>query len=195
MLLAQYGPKWRSLRKAVQGLLNANAVGALHPVQVAEATQTMCQLLDDPEHYDNHIRRYTTAVILATVFGQRGKTFESPKVQALYHAQNRFTKILEPASTPPIDAFPFLKSLPEFLSPWKKEAKEIRREQSTLYYSLPNETKDWLLKQELPSCFMETLLELQEKNGFSDEQVAYLGGTLVFSSPHSELTMALLIFD
>ncbi|KAJ5706838.1 hypothetical protein N7488_006639 [Penicillium malachiteum] len=179
ILLAEYGPQWRALRKAVQGLLNINADTALHPIQVSEATQTMCQLLEDPENYDNHIRRYATAVILASVFGQRGEKFESSNVQALYHAQERFTGILEPGSTPPIDAFPFLRSLPEFMSPWKKEAKEIRLEQSVLYYGLLNETKARLSQKNLQPCFMEKLLASQERDGFTDEHLAYLGGVLM----------------
>ncbi|KAJ5640708.1 hypothetical protein N7528_000333 [Penicillium herquei] len=139
----------------------------------------MCQLLEDPENYDNHIRRYATAVILASVFGQRGEKFESSNVQALYHAQERFTGILEPGSTPPIDAFPFLRALPEFMSPWKKEAKEIRVEQSALYYGLLNETKARLSQKNLEPCFMEKLLASQEKDGFTDEHLAYLGGVLM----------------
>lgn len=179
ILLSQYGPKWRALRKSVQGLLNVNAVDALHLLQTAEATQTMCQLLDDPSGYYDHIRRYSTAVILASVFGQRGASFQSPKVQALYHAQDRFTAILEPGAVPPVDAFPFLKVLPEFVSPWKKEAKEIRREQSSLYYSLLGETKERIRKQNSASCFMGKVLDDQEKTGFNEEQIAYLGGILV----------------
>ncbi|KAJ6014461.1 hypothetical protein N7540_009052 [Penicillium herquei] len=179
MLLAPYGAEWRAFRKAVQGLLNINADTALHPIQSAEATQTMCQLLEDPENYDNQIRRYSTAVILASVFGQRGEKFESPNVQALYHAQDRFTGIIEPGSTPPIDAFPFLRALPEFMSPWKKEAREIREEQTALYYGLLNETKARSSKKTLSPCFMGKLLESQEKDGFTDEQLAYLGGVMM----------------
>ena len=141
----------------------------------------MCQLLDDPTGYYEHIRRYSTAVILASVFGQRGASFKSAKVQALYHAQDRFTAILEPGATPPVDAFPFLKATPTFLSPWKKEAREIRTEQRSLYYDLLNETKERLRKNNLASCFMGKILNDQEKSRFNDEQVAYLGGILVFS--------------
>ncbi|KAJ5813588.1 uncharacterized protein N7503_000338 [Penicillium pulvis] len=179
ILLAQYGAGWRTLRKSVQGLLNVAAVDALHPIQTAEATQTMCQLLDDPAGYYDHIRRYSTAVILASVFGQRGESFQSPKVQALYHAQDRFTAILETGATPPVDAFPFLKATPEFLSPWKKEANGIRQEQSSLYFKLLDETRDRIRKGNSTSCFMEKLMDDQEKIGFSDEQVAYLGGILM----------------
>jgi cytochrome P450 len=186
ILLAQYGAGWRTLRKSVQGLLNVAAVDALYPIQTAEATQTMCQLLDDPAGYYDHIRRYTTAVILASVFGQRGESFQSSKVQALYHAQDRFTAILEPGATPPVDAFPFLKAIPEFLSPWRKEAKEIRQEQSSLYHKLLDETRERIRKGNSTSCFMEKIMDDQEKSGFSDEQVAYLGGILVNPPSNTE---------
>ncbi|KAL2787809.1 cytochrome P450 [Aspergillus keveii] len=179
ILLAQHGPGWRVLRKAVQALLNVNAVDALFPIQNAEATQTLCQLLDDPASYYDHIRRYSTAVILASVFGQRGAEFTSPKVQALYHAQDRFTAILDPGAAPPVDAFPFLKLIPEFLAPWKKEAREIRQEQRALYFELMRETKERISHQKTTGCFMERLLRDQEKLGLDDEHMVYLGGILM----------------
>ena len=123
----RYG--WRKLRKVCQSILNVNAVNKLLPIQNAEASQTMFQLLQDPQDYYDRIRRYSTAVILASVYGQRGARFETPKVQALYHAQDQFTALLEPGATPPVAAFPFLKWLPEFLASWKTKAKEIREEQ------------------------------------------------------------------
>lgn len=179
MLLAQYGPTWRLMRKAMQGLLNINAIDALHPIQLAEATQTMSHLLDDPEGYYDHIRRYSTSVILASVYSQRGESFRSPKVQNLYNSQYRFSRILEPGATPPVDAFPFLRRLPEFLSPWRTEAKEIRQIQSSLYFNLVKETKERRSKHDLEPCFIEKLLDDQEKNGLNDAQIAYLGGTSV----------------
>jgi len=78
----------------------------LLPIQNAEATQTMFQLVQDPESYFYHIRRYSTAVILASV-------------QALYDAQNQFMAILEQGATPPVDFFPFLKNLPDFRCSWR----------------------------------------------------------------------------
>ncbi|KAJ6090116.1 hypothetical protein N7486_008931 [Penicillium sp. IBT 16267x] len=179
MLLAQYGPTWRLMRKAMQGLLNVNTIDALHPIQLAEATQTICHLLDDPEGYYDHIRRYSTSVILASVYSQRGESFQSHKVQSLYHSQYRFSRIMEPGAIPPIDAFPFLRALPEFLSPWKTEAKEIRQEQSSLYFNLVKETKERRSKHDLEPCFIEKLLDDQEKYGLNDAQIAYLGGTLM----------------
>jgi hypothetical protein len=158
--------------------LNVTAVDNLLPIQNAEATQTMMQLLEDPEGYYDHIRRYSTAVILASVFGQRGARFDSPKVRALYHVQNQFTAILEQGATPPVDAFPFLQFLPEFMCSWKTRAKEIRQLQRSLYFDLLNETKARIGSGK-GDCFMKQVLEHQEKNELDDEHVAYLGGILV----------------
>ena len=179
LLLLQYGPEWRKQRKIVQSLLNTNAVDSLLPIQNAESTQTMYQLLIDPEGYYDHIRRYTTAVILASVFGQRGARFDSPNVQALYHAQDQFTAILEQGAMPPVDTFPVLKALPDFLAPWKRWAKAVRKEQKHLYLKLVNETRERQRAGIGPPCFLHTMLRDQEKNDMDDEHIAYLAGNLV----------------
>ncbi|KAH8805047.1 cytochrome P450 [Xylogone sp. PMI_703] len=178
ILLLPYGEDWRKQRKVVQALLNLTAVNHMLPVQSAEASQTLMDLCYDPEGYYDHIRRYSTAVILATVFGQRGARFNSPKVQALYHAQDRFTAILEPGAAPPVDAFPFLRYLPDFMAPWKREARAIRQEQSSLYFALLNETKS-IAQERHSDCFMAKLLAEQEKHQLDDEHLAYLGGILM----------------
>jgi hypothetical protein len=140
----------------------------------------MFELLQNPGDCYNHIRRYSTAVILASVFGQRGARFESPKVQALYHAQEQFTEILAPGATPPVDAFPFLKYLPAFMSGWRVRAKQVKQEQSSLYLKLLQETKDRIgQNNKTTPCFLERVLKEQEKSGLDDVHVAYLGGNLV----------------
>lgn len=149
------------------------------PIQNAEATQTAYDLLCNPAGYYEHIQRYTTAVILASVFGQRGEKFESAKVQTLYDVQNRFTALLEPGASPPVDALPFLKHLPEFAAPWKVAARNIRRDQRALYFQLMGETKKRMDQGKNTGCFMEKLIQNQDKSGLDDEHVAYIGGILM----------------
>lgn len=175
----QYGKEWRKQRKILQSLLSISVVDKLLPLQEAETTQTMFQLLQDPEGYYDHIRRYTTAVILASVYGQRGASFDHPNVQALYHAQDQFTALLEQGASPPVDAFPFLRALPQFLASWKTRAKAVREEQKGLYLRLVQETRDRLQRGKGGDCFLKTMLEEQEKNDMDDEHIAYLAGNLV----------------
>ncbi|KAJ9636441.1 hypothetical protein H2204_005274 [Knufia peltigerae] len=179
ILFAPYGQRWRALRKAVQAMLNVTAVDGLLPVQEAEASQVLFELMTTPERCFRHIRRYSTAVILASVFGQRGASYESPKVQALYHAQEQFTEILAPGATPPVDSFPFLRYVPKFLAAYKRWAANIRQEQRNLYSNLLNETLARTRKQGKICCFMDKLLEGKEKSELDDEQVLYTGGILM----------------
>lgn len=193
--MVPYGAGWRALRKTIQALLNVKAVDSMVPIQNAEATQTMCQLFQDPDGYYDHIRRYSTAVILSSVFGQRGAEFNSPKIRALYHAQEQFTSILEPGATPPVDAFPFLRYIPQFFASWKVKAKAIRAEQRSLYFSLIEETKARIAKGNVTGSFMERVLQDQPKNELDDEHIAYLGGILVSFEPNRPHGFEILIHN
>ncbi|KAL4881003.1 cytochrome P450 [Aspergillus karnatakaensis] len=179
ILFAPYGDGWKALRKAAQGLFTPRELAAVLPIQEAEATQTAYDLIREPERYYEHIQRYTTAVILASVFGQRGEDFNSPNVQALYDVQNRFTALLEPGAAPPVDGITFLQHIPELLAPWKQRAKQIRRDQRALYFRLYNATKERMSRGIRTGCFMEKLIDDQVKNGLDDEHTTYLGGILM----------------
>lgn len=176
-----YGTEWRNQRKIYQSILNINAVSSLQPLQAAEAILTLQQLAQAPEKYYDSIRRYSTAVILASVFGVRGPEFIHPNIQRLYHVQDQFTAILEAGATPPVDIFPFLKFLPAFLAPWRKWALSIRAEQRKLYFELLQNVKDRIAKGIRRNCFMDDMLEepKRTKNGLDDEHVAYIGGVLM----------------
>lgn len=64
------------------------SVTSLQRLQASESSWTMKQLLDDPLGYNDHIRRYSTGVILLSVFGVRGLHFEDPQTQRLYYVQD-----------------------------------------------------------------------------------------------------------
>lgn len=161
------------------------------PVQQAEAAQTAYDILREPGQYYEHIQRYTTAVILASVYGQRGETFDSPNIQALYDVQNRFTALLEPGAAPPVDGITFLKHIPEFLAPWKQKARKIRHDQREIYFRLYNGTKERMDQGIRVGCFMERLIDDQVKNNMDDEHTAYLGG--VFMEAGSDTTSSTLL--
>jgi cytochrome P450 len=179
ILLIGYGNSWRKQRKTIQAILNVNVVEKLLPIQNAEGNQTMFQIMTNPEEYYSHIRRYSTGVILASVFGQRAADYNSPHVRKLYHAQDQFTAILEQGATPPVDSLPFLKYIPKTFAAWKRWAKIIRNEQTALYMELLNETRDCINKDKAQISFMEQLLWDQNASGFDDEHLAYIGGVLL----------------
>ncbi|CAH0035241.1 unnamed protein product [Clonostachys rhizophaga] len=181
LLLMPYGQAWRNQRKVYQSILNITAVVSLQPLQAAEAVLTMSQLIESPEKYYDHIRRYSTAVILSSVFGIRGPNFNHPNIQRLYHVQDQFTAILETGATPPIDIFPFLKHLPTFLAPWRRWALSIRAEQRQLYFELLDNAKSRIQRGVHRKCFMDDILGEAKPTKFAldDEHIAYIGGVLM----------------
>lgn len=80
---------------------------------------------------------------------------------------------------PPVDTFPFLKMLPDFMAPWKRWAKAVREEQKSLYLGLVRETRERIEARKGPACFLHVMLRDQEKNDMDDEHIAYLAGNLV----------------
>ncbi|KAH8749244.1 cytochrome P450 [Diaporthe sp. PMI_573] len=189
ILLAPYGALWRKQRKVMQGLLNITAVDKMLPVQAAEAVSTLYLLLKEPDSWHNHVRRYSTAVILATVFGQRGLRYESKRVRDLYAVQDRFNFLLE-GTTPPVDAFPVLKYMPAFLAPWKKEAAEIRQGQKDLYEGLYFETKARMQEEDM-DCFMASMINDIDKHELEEPLMAQLGG--IFMEAGSDTTAGTLL--
>ena len=167
------------MRKLAQGVLSVSIVNTMLPIQSAEATQTLFQLLNDPTNYYDHIRRYSTAVVLASVYGQRAANSSSDKVRIIYDVMERFTGIMESGAAPPIDQFPVLKYLPDSLAGWKKEARAIRKKQKQLYFTLWSETKKHLESGRPTGCFMEKMIQDAEKLDVNDEWMSYIGGLFV----------------
>jgi cytochrome P450 len=74
LLFLTYGPKWRKLRTIVHKLLTPKASSLYKPSQEFEAKQLIHDLATDngdQKHFYNHVRRYTTSVVLTSTYGLR----------------------------------------------------------------------------------------------------------------------------
>ncbi|KAJ7767955.1 cytochrome P450 [Mycena maculata] len=126
-----------------------------------------------------HIRRYSSSVILSVLYGKRAPRYDTPKTTGFWEAQHEWQLLVEPGSTPLIDIFPFLKSIPEHWAKWKRDAKKVRSLQRAVYFGLLNETKRRLRSGEENRSYMEEVLARQEEFGMDEEMTRYLGGALI----------------
>ena len=152
------------------------------PIQEAESTQMVRDILQRPDKFYDHVRRYSSAVILAMVYGMRGKAFSDPKIQAIYHVMERFTEILETGATPPIDIFPFLRWFPRSVASWKTKAQSIRKDELDLYMGLLEGVRT-RKKVKSRDTFADALLDMPNDGRFSDEQLGYM--VLFFQLKHT----------
>ncbi|KAF9024669.1 cytochrome P450 [Hymenopellis radicata] len=176
---ARHDGDWRVLRKGAHTVLTPQAAARHIPIEQAEATQLMYDLMREPEAFLNHLRRYANSVISSVIVGKRSPRFESEHASMFFEYDERWDAYLAPGASPPVDMFPILKYLPEFLAPWKKEARALRRLQRHLFFTALEECEERLRRGEGNDCYLEELIQQKDEIGLSRDQIAYLAGVLV----------------
>lgn len=184
LIFILYGPVLQMVRKAIASLLSVTKIDSLLPLQEAEAAQSAVELVETPERYHEIIQRYSTGIILSSVYGIRGASFNSPDVQEIHSVQDRLTTLIQPGTTfPPIEVFPWVRFLPEFLAPWKREARAVRNAQQNLYRRLRNKTMERIANGTSPECFIQALERDQHKyDGMNESRIVHIGGMMVPTS-------------
>ncbi|KAJ5155327.1 hypothetical protein N7492_008130 [Penicillium capsulatum] len=179
LLMMAYGPTWRMFRKMIHGLLNVSVSSKYISYQMLENRQMLYEILTEPDDFLMHIRRYSNALTTTMLFGWRTPTYENMDMMQLFDGFNRFTAINQTGMAVLIDFFPWLRRLPDFLLPVRREGKEMHKREKALY------RRHWLRAKEeagqgtLNDCFCAGMAEAQKRHGFSDDQAAYVSGTLL----------------
>ncbi|KAG8997242.1 hypothetical protein FRB90_012552 [Tulasnella sp. 427] len=179
MVLAHYTDDWRALRRAAHEILTPQACEQHLPIQQAEATQLMHDLLTRPNDFYTSVRRYSSSVIMSVLFGQRSPRFNTPATEEFFHVQHLWEHALEPGAHPPVDLLPILQKVPERFAAWKQLCTEVRRLQRKLYFGLLGEVEKRTARGEANGCWMETVCARAEEWGMDRELVGYLGGVLI----------------
>ncbi|KUI72937.1 Isoflavone 2'-hydroxylase [Cytospora mali] len=200
LVLARHGAKWRRARKTIAEYLSDKEVDKLVSVQDAESSQLMLEFLNSCggdegrgglTAYHRYVLRYFGAVILASVFGLRGKDSDpQSRVMRFFAIQEEWAGILDQGQVPPVDIFPWLRYVPDFLTPWKgwkKRLEFLKEKQSHFYHELLSETQARVTAGKSADCFLSKLISDQEeavqsgqaKDVYSQLELDYIGGFLL----------------
>ncbi|KAK7052036.1 putative cytochrome P450 [Favolaschia claudopus] len=179
MVLARYSDKWRSLRRTAHATLTPKASLRHIPIQKAEATQLLHDILHDPEGFFRHIHRAANSSIMSVLYGKRSPRYETQQTAAFYKMFHVWEEITAPGATPPIDIIPILKYIPERFAKWKQICAQTRRNQRDLYFGFLDETRRRIQSGCENGSYMEEVLKRQEELGMDTEMAGYLGGALI----------------
>ncbi|KAL1710405.1 cytochrome P450 [Schizophyllum commune] len=168
---------WRKLRKASQMLLAPSVVKTYQPLQEGESTQLAFDLLEAPERFFEHISRYGNSLVLAILYGRRSPRIETPTALAIVEILNHWVTYLEPGATPPVDVFPILKWIPEWMAPWVARARKIRDMRAALYLGLFDDCRTRVEAGE-DNFFMGDVIRDQAGHGLTREQMSELAGAI-----------------
>ncbi|KAI0127089.1 cytochrome P450 [Xylariales sp. AK1849] len=180
LVFMPYGMKWRKARKTITDFLKDEEVDKLLPIQDAESSQMIWELLHEPKRWNDHVLRYFGAVIMDSVFGTRDRGGE--KIKAFFCVQDEWASMLDQGAVPPYDIFPFLRYIPDFLTPWrgwKSRAASLKQRQSALYHELFEEAKERVGGGKSQDSFVSALLRDREEDGYSPVELEYITGFLM----------------
>ncbi|EAW11664.1 cytochrome P450 [Aspergillus clavatus NRRL 1] len=196
LLVMHYGDQWRTFRRLIHQHLMESMVDSQHVKIVnAEAIQLVRDYLVDPEHHMAHPKRFSNSITNSIVFGIRTADRNGSNMKRLYKLMEEWSEIMETGATPPVDLFPWMKMLPQWMfSNYVNRAKAIGVQMETLYTDILNKVIKRRNGGQNLGTFMDRVLDGQEKNDLPWHQLAFIGGVLMEggSDTSSSLTIAIV---
>ena len=129
------------------------------------------------------LQRYSNSLTTQMTFGWRTISNQDPKLTILFESLDRFEHLTQTGIAAVVDFFPILQALPGFLMPLKAFATKIYDDQKGLYVGHWLEVKSAIKAGTSKPCLSVDLAKLQDEEGFSDEQAAFISGKCLPLAP------------
>lgn len=128
-----YGEEWRFVRKIYHNTLDVKAANSYVPYQDLESKQLLADVLDSPELFEGHIKRYTHSQTTQIVFGFRTTSIDDSNLKQFFASFEEVIIAAQGTSAALLDLFPVLRRLPEICLRMKQRAKRLHEIEEKLY--------------------------------------------------------------
>ncbi|KAF5370353.1 hypothetical protein D9758_006931 [Tetrapyrgos nigripes] len=174
-LIVGAGARLKKLRRALHSRLQEKVAVDYEPMQLTNAKNVVLDILKDPQNHQAHGRRYAASVIMSLTYGKTTPTsYSDPEVQKVNICLSRLGAAIRPG-TYLVDSFPLLRYVPGYLS----ELKAFHREELQLFRSQLDAVRVKMnAGEDVQPCFARYLIENQTKYELSDNELAYLAGSM-----------------
>ncbi|KAG1723371.1 cytochrome P450 [Suillus paluster] len=159
LILAPAGEQFHRLRRAAHTHLQAKAAESYVPIQMNAARNVILDILNNPKGHQAAANRYTASIILRIIVIQK--------------MLKRFQMLMRPGALL-VERYPILKYVPGYGT----ELEQWRREESQLFHDQLDRVLRELATSKAGPSFARYLLENQSSHKLSDEEMAYLAGSL-----------------
>ncbi|KAF2124375.1 cytochrome P450 [Dothidotthia symphoricarpi CBS 119687] len=191
VVLMEYGETWRMVRKIVHNSLSLTAARSYVPYQDLESRAMLVGLLEKPDLFIDHIRRYTNSLTTQMTFSFRTTSIDDPKLKQLYHGFEKFSEVIGTQTAALLDLYPLLRALPDIVLPLRRYAKKLHEKESELYIGHWLNVKKAIKNGTARPCLCFDLARAQDEEGFSDALAGYVSGSMLEAG--SDTTAATLI--
>jgi len=179
LLFMPYGPRFRHSRKMIHQFLGIQAVNKYRPIIDFESKQLMVDLLDSPEDFYDHNRRYAASVIFQITYGHRIPTMSDPRGEQIFAVIENVSKMAQPGAYL-VDAFPSLAALPQWMTGnWRDAGERIFEHDYGVLGGFWQKLKEEVDKGIAKDCFCKDLYNDIAQSNLTDLQASYLAGGLL----------------
>ncbi|KAH7904937.1 cytochrome P450 [Hygrophoropsis aurantiaca] len=174
ILLERSGDRFRRLRRAVHASLQPKAADTYQPIQLENARDVILDILDDPKGHQDHARRYAASVILRVTYGKTTPTsVNDQEIRRIQKIGRHFQSAIRPGAYL-VERFPLLRYVPGYT----KELDYWHEEELKLFTEQVDRVKGEMAKNIAGPSFVKTLVENSDNHQLSDDEMAYLAGSL-----------------
>lgn len=160
-------------------LTMSSAADSYQPVQDYESKKLLVSLLRNPSQYEKWFEQYASGVVYCIGFGRWIETGEESDFKRVIKVAKTVERVASPGAYL-VDSFPILNYIPTPLAPFKQEARRLHAEELSLFRKLQQDVRDEMAtgKATTTSSFTRVFLENQDSYQLSDDEGAYVIGTL-----------------
>lgn len=177
------GDDWRRIRQIIHGLLTPKQSDKFKPSQDLESKKYIYDILTDNEDnmkFYQHVRRYTSSVIMMATYAKRVESLEDPDLQDIYQELMNFSTVVARGQYI-VEEYPILaKIIPRPLQWWRPYGEKLHGLEATLWLRLWRQLAAKVESGSDEYCYVRGFMESKYKEmGVSELQGAYVAGTMI----------------
>ncbi|UKZ75803.1 hypothetical protein TrVFT333_003497 [Trichoderma virens FT-333] len=191
-VLLPYNDLWRKGRRLMHSFSSEAVASAYEPIQSHESSRMLKDLLADPVNYEKWFERYSAGVILRLAYGKTVETGDEENVREILEVVHTVERVASPGAYL-VDIFPILLWLPKWLAPFKWEGDRLHRRELDLFRRSLDDVRTEIAEGSQTPSFCRSWLEKEQLSGLSNDEAAYVIGTM-FEAGSGTTTSAMLSF-
>ncbi|PFH51132.1 hypothetical protein AMATHDRAFT_80422 [Amanita thiersii Skay4041] len=171
-LMLPNNERWRKWRKLLHLGFHARKADTYREIQSLESKVMIQQMLDEPEEYENHLKRFAASVVVSVTYGRRIDTMDEWVVKENMDAMQLLTFFSIPGKYL-VESWPWLLKLPRSLQWFRQKAEERRQRDIHFLMHLYNDVKSRMKDETSPDCLTSQAISNRKQISMSELEVAY----------------------
>ncbi|KAG2127548.1 cytochrome P450 [Suillus bovinus] len=110
----RYGDEWRRCRRLFHQTFRPESAVKFRPMQIRRARELVVNLVDDPQHYHDHLGTFSLSVVMSAIYDYDIIARDDPLVRIVVKAVDRSSALLTPERALMLETFPFLLKIPDW---------------------------------------------------------------------------------